>query len=90
MNASILHWLRCPYSSGELNSFGIEQELQALGYDVLTWLFRFLANASIPSTKNSSEQPTHICAVCREVSNGLCAAWGRDLVAPVPSTVTTG
>jgi hypothetical protein len=75
---------------GQLNLSGIEQGLQALGYDVLTWLFRFLDDASIPPTKNSSEQPTRIRMVCREVTDGLCAAWGRDLVASARSIVNTG
>jgi transposase len=53
-------------------------------------LFRFLDDASIPPTNNSSEQAIRMSTVFRKVTNGFRSEWGRDLFAAVRSVVNTG
>jgi len=53
-------------------------------------LFLFLDDASIPPTKNSSEQAIRMSTVFRKVTNGFRSQWGRDLFAAVRSVVNTG
>jgi transposase len=52
--------------------------------------FLLLEDATIPPTNNSSEQAIRLSTVCRNVTNGFRADWGRDLFAAVRSVVNTG
>ena len=94
MNASLLHWLRCPFCGGQLNPSGIEPVPQASGYDVLTcWCGRYPVVAGIPILKRgpdgtidkvialieSGRQREALLAAIAPASPTLAPSWIRSL-----------